>query len=159
MEAHRAQRQDRFTLVIHWFDCLLKAGRASANPELPAGANRDRLAACHWHTANPGDIGGGLGSLGPDADGIRLCGDPVIAEVDVVTPGREIGTGKLADANIVSAGGVSDQSIIAAGGIVASGGVGVKGADSIGRVTTPSRVANECVETKGCIDITRRVVL
>src|SRR5437867_1564540 len=82
---------------------------------------------CNSRPSNAGDEGIRLGSWRADADRIGLARDTTIANVDIVTAGREILAGSKAERDVAVAGGVLKERQNPCGRVVAAGCIGVEG--------------------------------
>ena len=103
-EGHRLERQDNFTGLVHRLDGVLETRRGCRRAEMTT-AIYDNCYTC-WNgcPTDASDVGGSLGSLLTDADGLRLASNTAITNVDVVNTCGEICTGCIAHCNVEAAG-------------------------------------------------------
>ena len=91
-KSNRLQRIDGFARLIHRLNVLFETRRRSPDSKLAARVHGHRHRRCQRHPVDAGDKSGSLCSSGADADGARFGSKASVANIDVVTPGREVTT-------------------------------------------------------------------
>jgi hypothetical protein len=141
------KRQDRFAGFVHWSNVLFELRRRDRGAQMTVGIHEYRRAVGNSCAENAHDIGGGLCSLGSDANCIRFGRNTDIADVDVIIARGEVGTSLKA------------QCCIGAAGVAAAGRVVQQRKNTGGRVGVAGGVAVERTDTGGCIRLAACVVV
>ncbi len=151
-EGHGTQSQERLTGGAHVGDVRLEPARREKDAQLAlivyvtGGSTRT-----HSLARDAGDVRRGLGRVA-DADGARITGDPIVADVDIVAA-RDIGAGFVTDGRVVPAGGSAIERIITDGRVEAAGGIVLECTITDGRVRAAADgVAKERLVADGRVE-------
>src|SRR5438046_2614154 len=128
------QLENRFAGFLHRLDVLLEPGRGGGRAQLSTAVDPDRNRTANGSAVDTGDIGGRLGSRCANADHARVACYSEVANINVVTLGGEIGSGRGAYPDVMGSCGAIDEGKIA-----------------ISRVVSPSGVVAQCVATISCV--------
>src|SRR5439155_484405 len=107
-----------------------------------------------WNScpANPGDECGCLNSNSPDADGVGLCNDPWVANIDIVTASGEFETGVSAQCDVAMGGRVVVEREITSRGVGKTSRIAIQCTGAVSRVVVAGCVTEERQITGGRIE-------
>src|SRR5437773_12123023 len=111
--------------------------------EMAVGIYNHSYAAGHCCPRDAGNKRGGLGSSGPDADGVGLACHTGAADIDVVAANGEVSPGGVSQGNVAAAAGVVEECAVTVGCVLAAGGVEGKRISAVGGVAPAGGVKIE----------------
>src|SRR6266487_97046 len=111
------------------------------------------------YSSNTCHVGGTLCSCRADTDGVAFGSNTGVADIYIVIPCGEKGTGAKAQRNIVTATCVDVERKSTTGCVLAAGCVVIKRAHTGGCVDVAVRVAPKRRRTRGCIEVTLCIAL
>src|SRR5438270_11320093 len=95
-EGHRLERENRFARLVHRLNLVLETLRGNYGAEVTVGIDNYLYTSGHRRPANAGNKGACLSSYCADPDGVGLGRHAGVANINIVTAGRKLGTGKNA---------------------------------------------------------------
>jgi len=149
MEGDGTQGQERVTDSAHVGDVRLEPTRGEKHAKLAsvvhvAGAS----ASANGLAGDASDVGSAVKNVA-NANGAAVVARSLVTNVNVVAPGGDIVSCRLAEGGIEAAGGVRTERGITNGRVVVADGVGVERPDAGAGVQVARGVESERLETEG----------
>src|SRR5438874_3507083 len=160
MESDWLELEDCFARLVHWSDLRLEALGGAFRAEVTAGIYNYPYPFCRSRPVNAGHEGGGLRAARADADGVGFGRDAKVADVDIVVAGGKVVTGRTAYGDIAIAGSGISTSFETHCGIATPGRVAIKSKKAAGHIepadcVVAERAADGSVEVAGGVAIER----